>query len=263
VTALPDGSFLVADTFNHRVLEVSPAGAITTVAGTGTEGFSGDGGPATLAELGEPAAVAVAADGGFLIAEAVNNRVRRVSPTGKITSVAGNGTAGFDGDGGLATEAALDTPQGVAATADGGFLIADTANNRVRFVDADLRFPQGPPGVQGPAGPQGPPGPAGPAARAPLAMALANGRLSGLVRRRVVLRYAATERATVLVRILRGTRTIRRVGGRARAGANTIRFRLPRQAGRYRLRLEARTADGRAASARGVLIVRSPRRGRG
>jgi sugar lactone lactonase YvrE len=141
VAVTVDGGFLIADANNHRVRRVSPAGTITTVAGNGTAGSSGDGGPASAAELDGPERVAVTADGGFLIADGDNNRVRRVSPAGTITTVAGNGIAGFSSDGGLATAAELNSPNGVTVTADGGFLIADTSNNRVRFVDADLRFP--------------------------------------------------------------------------------------------------------------------------
>jgi hypothetical protein len=157
----------------------------------------------------------------------------------------------------------------VAVTAEGGFLIADFSNDRVRFVDADLRFPrgpQGPAGPQGRAGPQGPAGPSGPrGGRGParLAAALTDTRLHGRAGRRVTLRYAATERARVLVRVMRGQRTLTRVRARARLGANRIRVRAPGRAGRYPLRLEARTADGRRAGASALLIVRAAGRGRG
>jgi hypothetical protein len=136
VAAMPDGGFMVADTGNSRVRRVSPAGTITTVAGTGTPGFSGDGGPATAAQLGvnSPYSVAVTADGGFLIGDEVNRRVRRVSPTGIITTVAGTGVQGSSGDGGAATAAQLNVPTGVAETADGGVLIADMFGQRVRRV---------------------------------------------------------------------------------------------------------------------------------
>src|SRR5262245_7982579 len=137
VAPMPDGGFLIADTGNSRVRRVFPDGMITTVAGTGTPGFSGDGGPATAAQLGvnSPYSVAVTADGGFLIGDEVNRRVRRVSPSGIITTVAGTGVQGSSGDGGAATAAQLNTPIGVAPTPDGGFLIADWLNgNRVRWV---------------------------------------------------------------------------------------------------------------------------------
>jgi Fibronectin type III domain/NHL repeat len=136
VAALPDGGYLIADTGNSRVRRVSPTGTITTVAGTGTPGFSGDGGPATGAQLGQnsPYSVAVTADGGFLIGDEVNRRVRRVTPTGIITTVAGTGVQGSTGDGGAATAAQLNVPIGVATTPDGGFLIADQYADRVRRV---------------------------------------------------------------------------------------------------------------------------------
>ena len=136
VAAMPDGGFLIADTGNSRVRRVSPDGTITTVAGTGTPGFSGDGGPATAAQLGvnSPYSVAVTADGGFLIGDEVNKRVRRVSPTRIITTVVGTGVQGSSGDGGAATAAQLNVPMGVATTPDGGFLIADEFGNRVRWV---------------------------------------------------------------------------------------------------------------------------------
>ena len=109
-------------------------GVITRVAGTGTPGNSGDDGPATVAELNFPVGVAVSADGGFLIADTSNNVVRKVSAAGVITRVAGTGTAGNSGDDGTATAAKLNGPFGVAETADGGFLIADSGNNEVRKV---------------------------------------------------------------------------------------------------------------------------------
>jgi sugar lactone lactonase YvrE len=137
VAVQPDGGVLIADSNNHRIRRVSPEGTISTVAGNGTEGFSGDGGPATAAQLDLPVAVAATRDGGFLIADYLNNRIRRVSPAGTITTVAGIGAEGFSGDGGPATSARLGFPNSVSATADGGFLIADFVNNRVRRVSPD------------------------------------------------------------------------------------------------------------------------------
>jgi hypothetical protein len=147
VAATPDGGFLIADDVNSRVRKVSSTGTITTVAGTGVRGSSGDGGPASAAQLDTPTGVAATADGGVLIADFFGSRVRRVSPTGTITTVAGNGTPGFSGDGGPATAAQIEQPFGVAPTASGGFLIGDSANNRVRFVDADFRLDTTPPTV--------------------------------------------------------------------------------------------------------------------
>jgi ketosteroid isomerase-like protein len=113
-------------------------GVITRVAGTaGTAGSSGDDGPATDARLKYPFGVAVTADGGFLIADLGNQVVREVSAGGVITRVAGTtGIAGSIGDGGPATDAQLNNPYGLAVTADGGFLIADSNNQVVREVSA-------------------------------------------------------------------------------------------------------------------------------
>ena len=378
-----DGGFLIADTFNQRVRKVSAAGTITTVAGT-TAGLSGDGGPATAAQLSDPIGVAVTADGGFLIADTFNNRVRKVSAAGTITTVAGT-TAGLSGDGGPATSAQLNYPGGVAVTADGGFLIADPGNHRMPqgvagghdhdrrrhrqgfsgdggpataaqlatptgvavtadggFLIADRdndRMPQGVagghdhyrrrhhgraaatgpghrrrtqrpdrgggdrrrrlsdrrpakppgavrrrrparprdpafrPGIAGPAGPQGPAGPAGsqgPAGPAGppgpafdrLALAIATDRLRARPRQRVRLRYATSTAATIELRVLSGNRRVARLIANARAGRNTIRLRAPSRARRYRVQVIATSRDGQTATDRVRLTVTSPRRTR-
>src|SRR5215467_9367572 len=136
VAVIAGGGFLIADRGNNLVRKVSAAGVITRVAGTGTAGHSGDGGPATDAQLNGLFGVAVIAGGGFLIADSGNNLVRKVSAGGVITRVAGTGTAGNSGDGGPATDAELNLPAGVAVIAGGGFLIADSGNNLVRKVSA-------------------------------------------------------------------------------------------------------------------------------
>jgi RHS repeat-associated protein len=128
---------LFADTFDSRVRRVSPSGIITTFAGTDVRGFSGDGGPATAAQLDSPYAAAVDAGGNILIADTGNYRVRRVSPSGIITTVAGTGVAGFSGDGGPATAAQLSGVTDIKADAAGNILIADYGNYRVRRVDTN------------------------------------------------------------------------------------------------------------------------------
>ena len=152
------GNLLIADAGNERVRVVAArtgtfygqamtAGDIYTVAGDGTLGFSGDGGPATSAELNGPAGVAVDAAGNLLIADTGNERVRVVAHKtgtfygqpmtgGDIYTVAGDGTQGFSGDGGPATNARLSFPEGVAVDAAGNLLIADIGNERVRVVAA-------------------------------------------------------------------------------------------------------------------------------
>jgi hypothetical protein len=136
VAVTADGGFLIADALNNEVRKVSAAGVISRLAGTGTPGNTGDDGPATDAQLHEPTGVAVTADGGFLIADALNNEVRKVSAAGVISRVAGTGIVGNTGDDGPATDAQLNKPFGVAVTSDGGFLIGDTFNNEVRKVSA-------------------------------------------------------------------------------------------------------------------------------
>jgi serine/threonine-protein kinase len=105
-----------------------------TVAGTGASGFSGDGGSATMARIDGPRAVAWMPDGGFVFADFRNARVRRVWPDGTIRTVAGDGVNGYNGDGRLAAGARLNLVHGVAAMPDGGFLIDDPENQRIRRV---------------------------------------------------------------------------------------------------------------------------------
>ena len=138
------GDLFIPDPGNNVVREVTPGpdgllsdGIITTVAGDGTQGYSGDGGPATLAELSQPDSVAVDAAGDLFIADAGNNVVREVTPAGVIATVAGDGSAGYGGDGGPATAASMDNPAGVAVDAAGDLFIADENNACVREVTPD------------------------------------------------------------------------------------------------------------------------------
>ena len=129
-----DGSFFIADNSNFAVRRVSPTGVITTVAGTGVAGYSGDGGPATSARLREVRDVAVDAAGNIYIADEQNHRIRRVSTSGVITTFAGTGASGFSGDGGAPGAARVAGPRGVSVTPAGDVLIADTSNHRIRRV---------------------------------------------------------------------------------------------------------------------------------
>jgi trimeric autotransporter adhesin len=130
------GNIYVADRNANVIREVSAVtGVITTVAGNGTAGFAGDGAAATSAELNQPGGVAVDTAGNIYIADFSNNRIRKVTvATGVITTVVGNGTAGFSGDAGLATSAELNVPNGVAFDITGNLYIADDGNNRIRKV---------------------------------------------------------------------------------------------------------------------------------
>ena len=114
--------------------KITPAGKLTTLAGTGRPGYSGDGGPARKAELFDPAGVAVDGKGNVYVADYDNQRVRKISAKGIITTVAGTGKAGFSGDGGPARKAQLNLPADVAVDDHGNLYIADFRNFRVRKV---------------------------------------------------------------------------------------------------------------------------------
>jgi sugar lactone lactonase YvrE len=127
------GNLYLADLNNHIIREVNIAGIAITVAGTGEQGFSGDGGPATGALLDSPAGVAVYGAGNIYIADTRNHRIRKVSG-GTITTIAGTGVAGFSGDNGPAVSAALDNPTALALDSNGNLYIADTDNHRIRKI---------------------------------------------------------------------------------------------------------------------------------
>lgn len=129
------GNLYIADRENHRVRKVDTKGIITTVAGNGTAGFSGDGGPATQASLNLPSGLAVDDQGNLYISDRSNNRVRKVNTKGIITTVAGTGGDGYHGDNMPALQATLDKPFGLALDKDNNLYIADRGNNRIRKVD--------------------------------------------------------------------------------------------------------------------------------
>lgn len=125
------GSLYISDSSNHRIRKVTPDGLIHTVAGNGTQGASGDGGPGTQAQLYAPTGIAVDRLGNLFIVDRGNSRIRKLAPNGVITTVAGTGSYGFCGDGGQATSACLYLPNGVSVDGSGNLFIADTSNNRV------------------------------------------------------------------------------------------------------------------------------------
>jgi sugar lactone lactonase YvrE len=131
------GNLFIADYVNRRVREVTAAGVISTVAGTGMEGFGGDGGPAASALFHLPTSVAVDSTGNLYIADSLNSRVRKVTASGVTSTVAGDGTKGFGGDGGQAASAGLNSPVGIAVDASGNLFIADYADQRIRKVTPD------------------------------------------------------------------------------------------------------------------------------
>lgn len=129
-----DGWVYVADSDYHVIRSIAPDGTISTLAGTGGAGYSGDGGPAALATLQNPVGLAFGPDGSLFVADASNHSIRRIDRNGIITTVAGVGTPGYGGDGGAATSALLSLPFGVAVGPDRTLYIADTANHVIRQI---------------------------------------------------------------------------------------------------------------------------------
>ena len=126
----------ISDTLNHRIRKVDTSGIITTIAGNGQDGFSGDGAPATRANLNHPGGIYVDKSGNLYIADRRNHRIRKVDASGTITTIAGNGQDGFSGDGGPASLASMSSPRDVCLDPEGNLYIADTDNHRIRKVDA-------------------------------------------------------------------------------------------------------------------------------
>jgi hypothetical protein len=135
VAADAAGNVYIADTNNYRIRKVDTTGTINTIAGNGGYGFSGDGGLATNAMMTYPYGVAVDKAGNVYFTDEYNWRVRRVNPAGVIDTFAGNGAAGFEGDGGFADQTSLYYPQELAVDPAGDVIIADQANQRIRLVD--------------------------------------------------------------------------------------------------------------------------------
>ncbi|MBI5821900.1 MAG: beta-propeller fold lactonase family protein [Verrucomicrobia bacterium] len=132
----PDGALYICDTLNHAVRRVASNGTITTVAGCGKKGYSGDGGPATKAQIAEPYEIRFDRAGHMFFVEMQNHIVRRVdSRTRLISTVAGTGKAGFGGDGGPATKAEMKSPHSIQFSPDGALYICDIGNHRIRKVD--------------------------------------------------------------------------------------------------------------------------------
>lgn len=152
------GHLYVADQNHHRIARIDLAdGTVATVAGTGTPGFGGDGGPATAARLHLPSGVAVDAGGAILVADQGNHRIRRIDPDGRIDTIAGTGAPGFSGDGGPMGAAALNSPFAVLVDGEGRLVIGDFGNARVRRVapdgTIDTVLGTGLPGYSGDGGP--------------------------------------------------------------------------------------------------------------
>lgn len=131
------GNVFIADLNNHRIRKISRDGLITTVAGTGVPGYSGDGGPAVKAQLNTPYGILLDKDDNLLIADSNNDVIRKVGSDGIIQTIAGTGQEGYDGDGGPARAAKLNTPQSLAVDAAGRIYIGDEHNDAIRIIDVD------------------------------------------------------------------------------------------------------------------------------
>jgi gliding motility-associated-like protein len=129
------GNIYITDQYNQTVRKVDINGNISTIAGNGTFGYSGDGGPAINAQLYAPCGICADKSGNIFLAEFGNQVIRKISSTGIISTVAGIGMLGYSGDGGLATDAMLNSPTGVSVDNDGNIYIADMGNSRIRKVD--------------------------------------------------------------------------------------------------------------------------------
>lgn len=131
------GNLYIADTRNQRVRVVSPSGTISTLAGNDSKAYAGDGGPATASSLARPRGLSLDAQGNIYVADSDNHRIRLIGKTGNISTVAGNGSQGFSGDGGQAVNANLDTPWSPSVQARGSFALSDSHNHLVREVSPD------------------------------------------------------------------------------------------------------------------------------
>ncbi|MCU7850503.1 MAG: hypothetical protein KZQ89_21520, partial [Candidatus Thiodiazotropha sp. (ex Lucinoma kastoroae)] len=135
VVATSDGTLYIADSSNHRVRRVSTDGRISTYAGNGELGYGGDGGAATQASFWGMNELSLDSEGNLYIVDTMDHRVRKIGGQGIITTVAGNGSRGYSGDGGLSIYAELDQPSSLAVSDTGGLYITDTGNRRVRYID--------------------------------------------------------------------------------------------------------------------------------
>ena len=129
------GNIFVADYSNHAIRRIDSQGVITTFAGTGKRGYAGDGRAATTALLAFPQQVVADGEGNVYVADSGNDRIRRIDTQGMISTFAGTGTAGSGGDGGLATEAQLQSPTGLTVDGEGNVYVADSGNDRIRRID--------------------------------------------------------------------------------------------------------------------------------
>ena len=152
-----DGNIFVAEWTGHRIRKISPSGTITTTVGIGLHGFLGDGGPSTESNIWSPSAIYIDGQRNLYLAEWGNDRIRKVAREGTVSTLAGTGIAGFTGDGGPATEARINNPNGIFVDKHGNVYFSDLGNQRVRRITTDGRIEtvagDGTPGFAGDGGP--------------------------------------------------------------------------------------------------------------
>ena len=129
------GNLYLADTQNHRIRKIDPNGNMLTIAGDGNQGYTGDDGIATAAQLNRPSGIAIDKLGNFYIADTGNHVIRKVDIVGKITTIAGNNNQGYSGDGGHAIHAKFNSPTAITIDNVGNLYIADTGNHVIRKID--------------------------------------------------------------------------------------------------------------------------------
>jgi len=137
ITVDDKGYLYFTDTQNHRIRKIDPNGNISTVAGNGNQGYAGDGGMATTAQLNKPSDLAVDKLGNLYIADTGNHLIRKVDSSGKITTIAGNSNQGYSGDGEYAIDAKLNSPKAITLDNVGNLYIADTGNHVIRKIDIE------------------------------------------------------------------------------------------------------------------------------
>lgn len=130
------GNIFIADWTNHCVRKINPSGIITTIAGNGSKGYSGDGGPSVNAQLGYPSGLAVDNAGNIYISDWDNNRIRKINTSGIITTIAGNGIGGYSGDGGMATSAQINRPHGILIDPSGNIIFSEINNHIIRKINS-------------------------------------------------------------------------------------------------------------------------------
>lgn len=258
-----DGTIYVGG--SAQVRAIGPDGVIRAFAGTGVGGFSGDGGPATSAQIRNVDGLSVAPDGSLLIADTDNDRIRRVDPTGTISTIAGNGARGSAVDGTPALDAPLNLPAAVVGLRDGSIVIVNRGNHSVLRLG---ELPTPTPSPSPSPGPAPTPGPAPAPSSPPLGgnaftVSLKPPRIAGKAGRTVRLNVSVSAAAKVRIAVRRQGRAVASLAKSLPSGGGTITWRTrksgaPLAAGRYSLTVTATATDGRTATATGRVTLTRP-----